>query len=162
MIATLFTLGCVAALIFLQDKPMKGSDEMPLLVKIALYGGAALGSWGIVRLLVIVAKGRVALRVDERGIRMTRLAFRDKAANRKTTLTQWGEFDLIVLQHEETAPAGGDTFLYLRRYVGGKEVEVESMPKAGWSLDRERFLATVRQYAPEVDFDERHVKPRAR
>lgn len=161
VIATLFTIGCIAALVFLQDKPMKGSDEMPLLVKIALYGGAALGSFGIVRLLVVIAKGRVALRVDERGIWMSRLAFRDKVARRKARLTPWGDFDLIVLQHEETAPAGADTFLYLRRCEDSRELQVASVPQAGWSLNQEKFLAVVRHYAPAVDFDERYVKPKA-
>lgn len=161
VIATLFTLACVAAWVFWRDdlpgdEPVRGYYELPVLIEVCLIVGAALGSWGIVRLLVVIAKGRVALRVDEQGIRMTRLAFRDRTASRRTTVTPWSSIDLLVVDHEATAPGGSDTFLRLCRYVDGTEVNVERLAVAGWSLDRDKLVAAARRWSPGIAFDERH------
>lgn len=160
ILTVFFTIMCATALALSQHPEFRLSDGAASIFRVFMYIGVILGLFGALRLIVVVSKGRVAIRADERGITMTRLAFRDKAAKEESTLTPWRKIDLIVVETQQTAPTGANTFLRLYRYRNGMKNQPDSMPIAGWELDKDKLLAVARQYVPDVQFDERRLGDR--
>lgn len=116
-------------------------------IVLAVLGEILFGA-GFLLFLAMSVLRRVALRVDELGIAVTKNPFQPES---KWLSARWPEVEAIVLWEQ---PVGS----WSMRQIGIRRcgdapagLTKTSRPVNGWRLDRERLVAAVRRFAPEVE-----------
>lgn len=156
----LFTATAIVGAIFIKDLPAARTDPRAEYGQIALYACAVFGAFALLRLCIQLIRGGTALRVDQSGITTNELAMRKKASERGRKFTPWHSIDSVVVQHERTAPAGGDSFLCLYKNGPDGQTLVHRSKKTGWALDLDKLSEVTRHHAPNVEVVQRYVRDR--
>lgn len=121
-------------------------------IVLAVLGEVLFGA-GFLLCLAFNVLRRVALRVDEVGIAVTRHPFQPES---KWLSARWPEVEAIVLWQQPVGTRSSMQQIGIRRSGDAPgALNRNSRPVNGWRLDRERLVAAVRRFAPETKIIDR-------